>query len=187
MTTKLEAINTMLSCIGQSPLSSLEGTKSYYTVMALQILEKECKRVLLEGWQFNTEEDYELRPDINNQIAITDDMLLVYFPQYCGNRYVVRNNKLYDKDKHTFEIKQSLKCRVVWNFEFEAIPENFKHYVMISSAYKFCKRALGSQTESAYTKEDVIEAYKDLQGYELETGNYSIIPEMRNGQIRGEI
>ena len=41
MTTKPEAINTMLSCIGQSPLNSLEGTKSYFTISAEKILNDE--------------------------------------------------------------------------------------------------------------------------------------------------
>lgn len=187
MTTKLEAINTMLSCVGQSPLKSLQGTKSYYTVTAEQILDKECKRVLLEGWSFNTDENYELKPDINNHINITEDMLLVYFPQIYKDRYVTRQNKLYDKVKKSYEISQSLKVRVVWSFQFEDIPENFKNYVMMSAAYKFCKRVLGSETACAYTREDVMESHSDLISYEMETGNYSIIPEMRNGVIRGDI
>lgn len=187
MTTKLEAINTMLSCVGQSSLKSLEGTKSYYTITAEQILEKECKRVLLEGWSFNTDEFYELKPDINKHINVTEDMLLVYFPQIYKDRFVTRNNKLYDKQKQTYEIEQPLKVRVVWDFSFENIPENFRNYVMMSASYKFCKRVLGSEAACAYTREDVQEAYADLTGYELETGNYSIIPEMRNRTIRGDI
>ncbi len=187
MTTKLEAINTMLSCAGQSPLKTLEGTKSYYTVSAEQILDKECKRVLLEGWDFNTDEHYELKPDVNKIIHITDDMLLVQLPQFYRNRYVTRQGKLYDKVNHSYEIKSPLKVKIIWNFTFEDIPENFRHFVTISAAYKFCKRVLGSETACAYTREDVAEAYRDLLGYELETGNYTLIPEMHNRTIRRDI
>ena len=187
MTTKLEAVNIMLSCTGQSPLQSLEGTKSYYTIAAEQILEKECRRVLLEGWAFNTDEDYELKPDVNKHIAVTEDMLLVYFPQWYRNRYAVRNNKLYDKQKQTFEIDNSLKCRIVWDFDYSQLPENFRYYIMMSAAYKFCKRVLGSETACAFTREDLIEARADLEGYELETGNYTLIPEMKDRTIRGDI
>lgn len=187
MTTKLEAINTMLSCVGQSPLNSLEGTKSYYTVTAEQILEAETKRVLLTGWDFNTDECYELKPDINKHIKVTDDMLQIQQLRSYRNRYVVRYNKIYDKLKHSFEITDNIKCRVIWAFEFEDLPENFRSYIKMSSSYKFCKRVLGSESACVYTKEDVMEAYTDLQGYELETGNYSIIPEMRDGTIRGDI
>ena len=187
MTTKLEAINTMLSCVGQAPLKSLVGTKNYYTVAAEQILDEECKRTLLTGWDFNTELHYELQPDVNNHINITEDMLLVQLPEIYRNRFVIRSNKLYDKINHTFEIKQSLKIKVIWNFKFEDVPENFKNYIKMVSAYKFCKRVLSSETACMYTREDVQEAYADLQGYELETGNYTIIPEMYDGTIRGDI
>ncbi|MCD7779673.1 MAG: hypothetical protein LUH05_03250 [Candidatus Gastranaerophilales bacterium] len=187
MTTELEAINTMLSCVGQSPINTLEGTKSYFTMMAENILKEECKRVLLEGWDFNTDYNYQLNPDVNNHISITDDMLLVQFPQLYRNRYVTRDSKLYDKKEHTYEITDPLKVKIIWNFSFDKLPENFKTYIKMSSAYKFCKRALGSETACIYTKEDVQEAYTDLLGYELETGNYTIIPEMRTRIIRGDI
>lgn len=187
MTTKLDAINTMLECVGQSPLQTLQGTKSYYTVTAIHILEKECQRVLLVGWDFNTDERFELKPDTNKHINISPDMLQVQLPELFRNRYVQRYNKLYDKIDHTFEIKENIPCRIIRSFDFDDIPENFKHYVAISSAYKFCKRVLGSESACTYTREDVQQAYNDLLGYELETGNYSLIPEMRNGTVRGDI
>lgn len=187
MTTKLEAINTMLSCVGQSPLKSLEGTKSFYTITAEQILEEESKRVLLTGWDFNTDINYQLTPDVNKHIKITEDMLLVQHQEIYRNRYVTRYSKIYDKLKHTYEIENPLLCKIIWDFPYEELPENFRTYIKMSAAYKFCKRVLGSETACVYTKEDVTEAYNDLLNYELETGNYSIIPEMRNGQIRGDI
>ena len=86
MTTKLEAINTMLSCIGQSPLNTLEGTKSYFTIAAEKILDDETKRVQLAGWDFNSEFDYQLNPDSDGYINITDDLLMVKLNSYYMNR-----------------------------------------------------------------------------------------------------
>lgn len=187
MTTKLEAINTMLSCVGQSPLKSLEGTKSFYTISAEQILNEECKRVLLTGWDFNTDINYQLTPDVNNHINITEDMLLVQHRELYGNRYVIRYGKLYDKVNHSYEIKNPLKVKIIWDIPFEELPENFRTYIKMSSAYKFCKRVLGSENACMYTKEDVIEAYGDLLNFELETGHYTLIPEMYDGHIKGEL
>lgn len=187
MTTKLEAINTMLSCVGQSPLKTLEGTKSSFTIAAEQILDEECKRVLLTGWDFNTDVNYQLTPDVNKHIKITEDMLLVQHRENHRNRYVVRYSKIYDKLKHSYEIDRPLLCKVIWDLPFEELPENFKTYIKMSAAYKFCKRVLSSETACMFTKEDVAEAYADLLNYELETGNYSMIPEMQDGTIRGDI
>ena len=118
MTTKLEAINTMLSCIGQAPLNTLEGTKSYFTIAAERILEDEVKRIQLQGWDFNSEDGYQLNPDVNNNITIPPNLIMVKFPTIYKNRYVVREGKLYDKFEHTYEIPRPLKCSVVWSFEF---------------------------------------------------------------------
>lgn len=187
MTTRLEAINTMLSCIGQSPLNTLEGTKSYFTISAERILNDECKRFQLQGWNWNSEDNYQLNPDLNNHINIPEDIIMVKMPTYYQNRYVVRQGKLYDKEKHTFKINTSLKASVVFCFDFDDLPEVAKEYAKMTAAYKFVKRELGSQAACQYTQEDLAEARVALEQHELEIGDYTMIPDMYNGTIKGEI
>lgn len=187
MTTKLEAINTMLSCIGQSPLNSLEGTKSYFTIAAEKILEDEVKRFQLQGWDFNSEDNYPLNPDINGVIKIPSNMLMVKLPTAYKNRYVVRQGKLYDKVKHTYVITNPVRASVVFCFPFDELPEVAKEYAKMTAAYKFVKRELGSQATCQYTQEDLMEARIALEQHELEIGEYTMIPDMYNGNIRSEI
>lgn len=187
MTTKLEAINNILGCVGQSPLDSLEGTKSYFTMAAENILDSENKRIQLIGWDFNTEENYTLHPDINKHILIAEDMLSVKVSQIYRNRYVVRKGKLYDKYNHTFEIPHPIVANVVFCFDFEELPETVRTYIKMSAAYKFCKKELGSEKACQYTQEDLGEAYVAMQEYELDTGNYNILNEFYDGRIRREI
>lgn len=185
MTTKLEAINTILSCIGQAPLNTLEGTKSYFTIAAEKLLDSETKRIQMQGWDFNSEEHYELQPNDNNHIEIPENLILVKFPTDYKNRFVVREGKLYDKFKHTYEITRPLRCSVVWYFKFDDLPEVAQQYATISAAYKFVKRELGADKASQYTQEDVMEARVALEQHELEIGEYTMIPDMHNGNIRG--
>lgn len=187
MTTKLEAINTMLSCIGQSPLNTLEGTKSYFTIAAEKILDDETKRVQLIGWDFNSESNYQLNPDVNGNINIPSDILMVKFENYYGTQYVVRANKLYDKLNHTYQISQSVKADVVFEFKFEELPEVAREYVKMSAAYKFAKRELGSNSVSVYTQEDLIEARVAMEQHELEVGDYTLIGEFYTGQIKDSL
>lgn len=184
MTTKLEAINTMLSCIGQAPLNTLEGTKSYFTIAAEKILDDEVKRFQLQGWDFNSEDFYQLNPDANNIIEVPDNLIMIKFPTLYKNRYVVRQGKLYDKFEHTYEINKPIKCSVVWCFEFDELPEVAKQYAKMSAAYKFIKRELGAEKASQYTQEDVAEARVALEQHELEIGEYTMIPDMYNGNIK---
>ena len=184
MTTKLEAINTMLSCIGQAPLNTLSGTKSSFTISAEKILDDEVKKIQIVGWDFNSEDNYELHPDVNNIISVPKNLVMVKFPTIYKNRYVVRQGKLYDKFEHTYEIPHTLRCSVVWAFPFDEIPEVFKEYATMSASYKFVKRELGADKVSQFTQEDLIEARVALEQHELEIGEYTMIPDMYNGNIR---
>lgn len=187
MTTKLEAINTMLSCIGQAPLNSLSGTKSYFTISAEKILNDEIKRIQLQGWDFNSEDNYPLVPNTDNEIVVPSNLIMINMPSYYKNRYVVRNGKLYDKQEHTFKINKTLKASVVFCLEFEELPEVAREYAKMSAAYRFVKRELGSEKACAYTQEDLSEARIALEQHELEIGDYTMILDMYNGNIRSYI
>lgn len=64
-TTELEAINTMLSAIGESPLpasTDLTTVTQADVAMAINILRDNCREVQSLGWKFNMEFGYELAP-----------------------------------------------------------------------------------------------------------------------------
>ena len=103
------------------------------------------------------------------------------------NRYVVRGNRLYDKEAHSFIIKEPLTATVVFSLEFEEVPEVVRKYVTMSAAYKFVKRELGSQAVCVYTQEDLLEARADMYNHEIDIGNYSMIPEYYTREIRGDL
>ena len=112
MTTKLEAINLMLSCIGHNSVNSLEGVKSAFITTAENVLDSETRLVQLQSYDFNTEENYPLTPDVDGIIKLPKNVVRIAYPQNYLNRYTIRNGKLYDKLDHTFVIKQQLKADV---------------------------------------------------------------------------
>lgn len=184
MTTKLEAVNTMLSCIKHAPLNTLEGTLSSFAVSAISLLDSETDRVQLKGYDFNSEEDFPLTPDVNNIIKIPDNVLKIEVPQMYKNQYVVRDSKLYDKWNHTFNIPHLLKVNIVIGLAFKELPEVARRYIMMSAAFKFAKRELGSESVCLYTQQDLQEAKADLLNHELELGNYSLISEFYTKDIK---
>lgn len=185
MTTKLEAINTMLSCIGHNSINTLSGTKSAFIVSAENILDTETKRVQLQSYDFNTEDNYPLTPDVDGFIKIPENVVSIAYPQDYLNRYTERDGKLYDKFEHTFIIKHPLRVGIVFALTFEELPEVVKYYITILSAYKFTKRELGSQAVCVYTQEDVNEAKQAFIESELDLGKYSLISEFYTKDIKG--
>jgi len=177
----------MLSCIGQSPLNTLEGTKSYFTIAAEKILDDETKKIQIQGWDFNSEDNYKLTPDENGVIKVPADVYMIKYPAVYKNRYVVRANKLYDKFEHTFKISRPLIVSIVFCFQFDTLPEVVKIYATMSAAYKFVKRELGSQAACQFTQEDLMQARVAMEQHELEIGEYTMIPDMYNGNIKEQI
>lgn len=187
MTTKLDAINTMLSCIKHAPLNTLEGTKSSFAISAEKLLESETIRTQLKGYDFNTEDNYPLNPDVDGIIKIPDNVLKVQIPQIYKNQYIIRASKLYDKYNHTFKINHPLYVTIIFSIPFEDLPEVVQRYITMSAAFKFTKRELGSETASGYTQQDLLEAASDLLEHELDLGNYSLIPEFYTREIKGDL
>jgi hypothetical protein len=187
MTTKLEAINIMLSCIGHNSINSLEGVKSAFITSAENILNTETKRVQLQSYDFNTEDNYPLNPDLDGYIKVPKNVVSIAYPQDYLNRYTVRNGKLFDKVNHTFKINHQLRVSITFALEFEELPEVVRYYIAILSAYKFTKRELGSQAVCIYTQEDVEEARQAFLESELDLGNYSLISEFYTRDIKGDL
>ena len=62
LTTKLDAVNIMISVIGESPVNTLGGTSAVpvTVVQAESVLNETSKAIQSEGWHYNTEYDYPL-------------------------------------------------------------------------------------------------------------------------------
>jgi len=72
--TKLQAVNTIISNIGQAPVTNLESGNPLVE-MAEQILDEITIAVLAEGWEYNTERGYPFTPDSANEIVVPDNVL----------------------------------------------------------------------------------------------------------------
>ena len=60
VTTKLEAINVMLTAIGESPVNTITSSTTTDVSIAIQILDNVSREVQSVGWHFNTDTNYLL-------------------------------------------------------------------------------------------------------------------------------
>lgn len=189
MTTQLQAINQMLSGIGQAPVVSLDVANPEIAI-ALNVLDSVSREVQGEGWHFNTEVNYPFTPDNSGDIYVPANILQLSDNKYSNTQKyqtVLRNGKLYDKVNHTFTfpVGETIKCDVVWQFDFEDLPQVFKDYITQRAARVFAGRVLGSEQMVTFnsTDEGVLRANciaydtssSDVSIFGLETGqNYYI-------------
>ena len=140
--TELSAVNSILGVIGQAPVTSINASNPQ-TSFIKNILDDCILEVLSEGWTFNVEDHYELTPNVNDEILISEDMLRVDIHDddvYRSDDIVRRNGKLYDKVDHTYTFTDAIEADITWFFPFypdptsglttvDYIPPIFKRYI----------------------------------------------------------
>ena len=63
--TELEAVNVLLTTIGEAPVNTLTGNQVTDVTIARQVLNEVSREVQSQGWYFNTENGVTLTPDNN--------------------------------------------------------------------------------------------------------------------------
>ena len=181
-TTELEAINTMLSTIGESPVNAVEDTGNVDVVIARQILQTASREVQARGWHFNTEINYTITPDSAGYLVLPNTVLKVdtVYPD-SSKDVVVRGSRLYDREKHTYVFTDAVKVDMTILLTFDELPEVARNYVTIRASRIFQERVVGSDTLHAFNSQDEARAMVSLMEYEADTadlnilsGNYSV-------------
>ena len=62
-TTKLEAVNVMMTSIGETPVNTITAATTTDVAIAITILDNVSREVQSVGWHFNIDQDYQLIPN----------------------------------------------------------------------------------------------------------------------------
>ena len=178
-TTELEAVNTILSTIGEAPLNSLSGSLPVDGTVAKNVLSEVAREVQSAGWHFNTHIMVTLSRDTDNKIPLATNIVRVEIKptKYSKSSYdiVPRGGFLYNMAKNTEIFDTDFdEATVVYLLPFAEIPEQAKRYITIRSARIFHDRTLGANTLHKFTLEDEGKALSILKQAESHTGDYSI-------------
>jgi hypothetical protein len=178
-TTELEAVNTILSTIGEAPINTLTGSLPVDATVAKNILNEINREVQSMGWHFNTHYKGTLTRNTDNKIPLASNVLRVKLDYYRYSKgvydIVQRNDYLYNLAKNTNIFDTDFEdVTIVYLLDFADIPEQAKRYITIRSARVFHDRTLGANTLHQYSKEDEAKALVVLRQAEMNTGEYNI-------------
>lgn len=173
--TELEALNDMLSVIGESPVASLDDASDVPDAQsALSILRRVARAVQEKGWHWNTEENYTLSPDTTSTIYLPQNTLDVD-PSDQTIDYVSRAGKLYDRTNHTFAITNPVNVDIVLQLDFEDLPSQARKYICCLAGKIFQARAEGDPNLNAEEEKEVIAAWADLLQSECDNAGYNVM------------
>jgi hypothetical protein len=173
-TTKLEAVNIMLSAIGEAPVTKLNSGLVEADI-AETILEATSREVQAQGFNFNKELNVIFNPDSNNEIVLPTNILRADATNRKNNKDLVqRGSKMYDRVKNTYTIDQAVYLDTVVMLEFADLPEVAKRYITLRSARIFLDRVVGSATLHGFSQDDENRALFELRDMEDEAQDFNI-------------
>jgi len=147
-TTELQAINIMLSTIGEAPVNSITGTTTVDVSVAKNILDETSMSIQSQGWHFNTHHKYtSLSLDGDNKVPLPSNCVKAdASSNYRYLDYTIRNGYLYDLTNHT-DVFTSAPAEVdlVLVQQFEQLPEYARQYITLKAARRFAARYIGDK------------------------------------------
>lgn len=180
-TSELQAINTMLSAIGEAPINTLEPTSETADVsLAKNLLIEVSRETQSAGWHFNRETDVTLSPTVDDEILIpTSAARIDVEPSNSSGGtgyidYIQRGDRLYDKTNHTYTISSSLKCTIIYMLSWDELPQTARHYIMIKSARRLQDRVVGSGDHHTFNQTDEYQALIAFRAAEAQEGDFTI-------------
>ena len=160
-TSELQAVNIMLSTIGEAPVNSITGTTTVDVSTAKNILNETSMSIQSQGWNFNTHVNYKsLSLDSDNKVPLPSNCVKADAnSQYRYLNYTIRNGNLYDLDNHT-DVFTSAPTGVdlVLVQQFEHLPEYARQYIAMKSARRFAARFIGDKEITTLIGQDENEA-----------------------------
>lgn len=160
--TKLDAVNIMLSSMGEPQINSLDGV-AVDAQMAASLIDETSMTVQSMGWHWNRE-IHSLSPDTNGEIVLPANTARIDTVNGSQTTDVVqRGQRLFDVANNTYQFTDPLEVEIFVILEFEDLPLPAKNYITIRAARILQQRLLGSDTLYKFVQQDEQTAWIALQ------------------------
>ncbi|UTQ80033.1 tail tubular protein A [Erwinia phage Stepyanka] len=172
---ELDAINDILSSIGEAPVNTLGDSANVDVANAQQILAKVNRMIQSKGWTFNIEEGAVLVPDVNTG-------LIPYLPSYLRvqgadspNTYINRQGYVYDTAGLTDVFQGSISVNLTRLREYSEMPQCFRQYIVTKASRQFNMRYFGDTSIEQILAEEEAESYMQCHEYEMDYGKFNML------------
>jgi len=169
----LYSVNVMLQMINELPVNNdVELAEILEAQLASSVLIETKKEVLAEGWDFNTDLNYEFPQDSEGYISIPANVLDMTDIQ---GDLIMRDWRLYSKSNQTAIFEEPQSLNVIWDLDFNSLTHPLRNFITVRAARKFQARQIMDTNVYRYTQEDEGQAYIAARRSESFTGNYNVL------------
>ena len=179
-TTLLQAVNVLLTNIGEQPVDSLENQQILDARIAEETLTEYAKEGQQRGWSWNTEIAYPFERDETTKEILVPENCVKFSPDpyRYGRRYVLRGRRIYDLQNRTYKFDDTntqVLADVTWLLSWDDCPEAFNRWTTIRAARVFSDRTLTNEALFKYTSKDEEDAKAELDRIEHQEQQSNIL------------
>lgn len=172
--TALQAVNQILQACGLSRIQSLSTEGDTTIANAVEALNTTITEVLTDGWYFNTEQDLPVDPNLDGEIVLPAGAVGVTIAGRSRNMWLTeRAGKMYDKQKHTFNIGKTVYLNMTIIFPFEECPEAIRRYITAKAGLLFGQGRVGDMQAYRFNTAAVQYAYDKAVEYNTDAESFS--------------
>lgn len=172
--TELEAVNVMLSSIGEPPINSIDGA-GVDAQMANDLLNEVSRTCQQKGWHWNRE-NHTLSPDVDGFINLPSNTARVDSVNADKAFDVIqRGLRLFDRANTTYVFTVPVELELVVYLPFDELPDAAKEYVTARAAMLFQQRMLASDTLNSDLQKRAQEAWNDIFRSEIKTQDPNVL------------
>ena len=142
---RLDAINDILSLIGEAPLNTLADVTSLDAINAIAALDRAQRECLSNPFWFNTE-IITLSPSSEGIYVVPPSYLSVTPVKPEKDHYVQRGNKLYDLDTNSYGGQTAdLEVEVLVSLDWDELPQTAREAIQSTAAKHYAFSEVGEQ------------------------------------------
>lgn len=176
-TSKLEAVNTMLSLIGEAPVNSLTTAQTEDVQLAIRTLDEVDRQVQGLGWHWNTDQKVKITRGSDNKYAWQADWIRFDTTpgKYTTVDIVRRGQFLYDvKNSTDIFALETIEGHAVKYLDWDDLPESARAYTFVRAARIFMNRTIGDEERAGYAADDERRAWHLLSEEESDQSDANI-------------
>ena len=172
-TSKLDAINIVLSSIGADPVNTIDEEIDVDVANAVRMLERTSRDIQRKGWDYNT---YALTL---SPLAFTNRIpwipTIISFQAADGGSYAKRGDYFFAMTRQTPEFTADIQISAIMAVDFDDLPDCFRNYIAAKTALDFQAHYMGDSTIAGDLSLAVQEAYQDIVSYDMNMGDYNML------------
>lgn len=181
-TSRLQAVNSILSAAGEAPVASLATEAGLDSSLSQQILDESCTAVQTMGWSWNTGDVTFVPTGANSEYLVPANYIRLDDGGGRGCHFTIRSGRIFDTVNRTSTgFTANLRLTVVELLSWDDLPEAARQYITARAGRIFVDRTLNDPALTRAARATEFEALTLLRHHETDSSNMTICaPELEH-------